>query len=50
MPLLKAGLYDVDILVMELGYLPVFNTTAKINYTMGISSVVQASGPTNGGY
>lgn len=49
-PQLKAGFYDVDVLVMELGYLPVFHTVSKIHYQLAITSVIQPSGGINGGY
>lgn len=49
-PVLRAGDYNVELFLMEVGYINIQAGVNPMNYALAITSVTQSSGGTNGGY
>lgn len=49
-PLIRAGSYDVEVFVLNKGYVAVDPTLAKLDYDLYLTSLAPSTGGTNGGY
>lgn len=49
-PILRAGDYNAEIMLMEVGLINIQAGVAPIHYGLSINSVTQSSGGTNGGF